>query len=453
MPEPRRGAARFSLAGRLSTLVAGLVVLATAVSAGASAGIAALGLELSRGSHFLLVLLLVLPPSLWAVNRFLRPVRSLLTALSDGIESLRDRDYSVRLATGRSDELGRLAAGYNAAAGLLRDERHQIRQRELLLETALDESPVAIVLVGPTGRVVYSNREARRLFVGGRPLEGEAFDERLGSGPPELARMLAGGSDGLFAVEGGDRPETYHLSQRVFHLDRRPHRLVLLRRITGELGRQEAAIWKRVIRVISHELNNSLAPISSLVHSAQLVAADPRQAHRSAEIFATIRDRIDHLVEFLEGYARFARLPAPRQERVEWASWLADVADLYAFEIDGELPAEPGWFDAAQIEQVLINLLKNSSEATDGGPVPRVRVDATPDRGFLIQVRDEGRGMTPEVLESALLPFYSTKRSGGGLGLALCREIVEAHGGRLSLRSKPGQGTVVSCWLPSEPAS
>lgn len=441
--------ARFSLSGRMAILVAGILAGAAAIAA----GVTRLDLDLAAWQVFLLVLLLTLPPALWALDRFLRPVRDLLAALSDGIESFRDRDFSVRLAADRTDEVGQLAAAYNQAADLLRDERHHLRQRELLLETALAESPLAIVLVGPTGRVVYSNREARRLFVGGQPLEGELFDERLAAGPAELGRMLAEGSDGLFAVETGGEPETYHLSQRHFQLDRRSHRLILLRRITGELGRQEAAIWKKVIRVISHELNNSLAPISSLVHSAELVAADPRHAHRSVEIYSTIRDRIDHLVGFLEGYARFARLPAPRKRRVAWSELLGEVNDLYAFEVEGELPAEPAFVDPGQIDQVLINLIKNAREASADGPPPRVRVSATPDRGFVLQVRDQGPGMTREVLESALLPFYSTKRSGGGLGLALCREIVEAHGGRLSLRSRLGTGTVVACWLPAAPRS
>src|SRR6185437_12322023 len=111
--------------------------------------------------------------------------------------------------------------------------------------------------------------------------------------------------------------ETFHLSQRAFRLQGRPHRLHLFRRMTRELNRQEVATWKKVIRVISHELNNSLAPLSSLAHSGKLVAGNPSR-EKLELIFSTIEERSDHLKHFIEGYARFAKLPRPQAERVEW---------------------------------------------------------------------------------------------------------------------------------------
>jgi signal transduction histidine kinase len=223
--------------------------------------------------------------------------------------------------------------------------------------------------------------------------------------------------------------------------------------MTAELARQEAEIWKKVIRIISHELNNSLAPISSLAHSGKLIARRPDQMHRLESVYDSIRERVDHLTSFLEGYAKFARLPSPAKRRVDWQEWLDGLRQVEDFVLTGEPPAAPGHFDPAQLEQVMINLFKNAREATDGGAEIEVKVERLPEGSTRVQVLDRGRGMSEEVMRQALLPFYSTKASGAGVGLPLCREIVEAHGGALRIHGRPDGGTVVSFRLPAGPSS
>jgi signal transduction histidine kinase len=161
--------------------------------------------------------------------------------------------------------------------------------------------------------------------------------------------------------------------------------------------------------------------------------------------------RCPNLAAFLEGYARFARLPDPRPQDVDWASLLAGVRALYPFELDGEIPQGHAHLDPAQIQQVLINLLKNACEASEGEPSVSVRIARTADGGTALQVADRGRGMDEAEMRQALLPFYSTKPSGTGLGLPLCREIVEAHGGKIRLESRTDGGTVVTCLFPARP--
>ena len=209
--------------------------------------------------------------------------------------------------------------------------------------------------------------------------------------------------------------------------------------------------WKKVIRVISHELNNSLAPVASLAHSgAELTRRG--QTARLESIFATIEERARHLEGFIHGYARFAKLPTPRLEALSWPLFVERLRSQVAFRVDGDLPDEPARLDRAQMEQALLNLLKNAHES--GSPPGEVALRVRRLPGTLrIEVLDRGSGMSEAVLANALVPFYSTKRSGTGLGLALAREIAEAHGGRIGLANREGGGLGVTMVLPVSDAT
>jgi len=434
---------RSSLAGRLTAAIVLILVIQGLIVAGMMriTGDPWLGL--------LMALLIGVPLGAWLVSRTLRPLDRTLDGLQFGIASLNDRDFSVRLSSERQDELGDLARLYNEVGESLRSERLTVKSKELLLESALDNSPVAIVLVNPLDRVIFSNIEARRLLTGGARLEGRRFvGDIQETSPPQMRDILNRDGDGIFSVRDDDGVETYHLSRREFILNRRSHTLVLLYRLTAELGRQEAAIWKKVIRVISHELNNSLAPVSSLVHSAELISQRPEHADRADEVFATIHERLGHLTRFIDGYAQFARLPAPRREQTTWTALVEDLDEFPTLQVSGSLPSRDVDVDPAHLRQLLVNLVKNAVEASDEDRPVFLRVDVTADSGTCLQILDRGQGMDEETMKRALLPFYSTKKTGTGLGLALCREIVEGHGGRISLQQRPDGGTIVSCWFP-----
>ncbi|SFS06768.1 HAMP domain-containing protein [Dyella sp. OK004] len=397
-------------------------------------------------SGLLVSAVLALPLSIWLAGRVMHPLSRLLRALEGAVASYRDGDFSFSIAATRGDELGELIRMHNALGQTLREQRQHLAQRELLLDTVVQNTPVALVLTDATGRVTYANIAARHLFNEGRSLHGLDFMELIEGSPEALRRAVKSGEDALLTVEMDGSEETFHLSQRSFRLQGRPHRLQLFRRMTRELSRQEVATWKRVIRVISHELNNSLAPISSLAHSGAELARRGDTA-RLPGVFATIGERARHLHGFIAGYASFAKLPAPQPVAIDWKSFLDGLALHCVFKLGGSVPELSGWFDAAQVEQVLINLIKNAHES--GSADDEVSLSLTViGRDLRIEVADRGPGMSETVLAQALLPFYSTKRSGTGLGLALAREIVEAHGGRITLANREQGGLRVSLLLP-----
>jgi len=406
------------------------------------------------------------PPATWAVlslgilagvlaalglQRLLSArARRSLQSVKDGIRSFRDGDFSLRLAVTRHDEIGELVGLYNELADALRSERHEIVQRELLLESMLQSAPMAVLLLNAKHRVVFANRAARQILGGGRSVLGRPFVELEQAAPDGLREALASGTDALLTLPGPPGgEETLRLTQRTFTLNTQSHTLLTVERIGGELRRQEADVWKKTIRVINHELNNSLAPVSSLVHSARHVLDSKEHGHRLPGILESIDERVRHLNAFLEGYARFARLPRPTKARVSPASFIEGVRRVCDFRIDGDLPRAETFFDEIQMQQVLLNLLKNAYEA--GGPPEAVTVSvAVAPGGAVLSVLDRGTGMTEDVMRQALLPFYSSKPAGAGLGLALCREILEAHGGRLLLQNREGGGLAATCWLPPE---
>ena len=431
----------FSLAARFSALVALLVSVSVVLTLLLSAWFVESPILVGC-----LALLLLFPLALWLVRSQFKPVLSLFRALTGTVSSYRDGDFSFSLRWPRQDELSDLVHAHNELGDVLREQRLGLVQRELLLDTMVQNTPVAMLLVVESGPIVYANLAARQLLNKGRKLEGHSLDAVLRLAAAPLRDALDRGGDGLFSIGSEDEEEIYHLARRSFRLNGRAHELLLLRQITVELRRQEVQTWKKVIRVISHELNNSLAPVASLAHSGgELVRRG--QHEKLPGIFATIEERARHLEGFIRGYAHFAKLPMPRNEAIVWPQFVARLHSQIPFAVDGELPPEAAHFDIAQMEQALLNLLKNAHES--GSAAEHVSLRVRQHAGLLrIEVMDRGSGMTDAVLSNALVPFYSTKRSGTGLGLALAREIAEAHGGRISLGNREGGGLSVAMVLP-----
>ncbi|WGG50136.1 ATP-binding protein [Rugamonas sp. DEMB1] len=357
-PRPAAGARGGASKGiRLSLLTRWSALVGTLLTLGILVALALTRLLPQRpGLVLALCLLCVLPLAVITIRAQLAPILSLFRALTGTVTSYQDGDFSFSLHWPQNDELSDLVAAHNALGAVLRQQRLELVQRELLLDTMVQNTPVAMLLVSEGGPVVYANVAARQLLNQGRKLEGHRLDAVLAQAAPALNEALARGGDGLFTTgagagtEAGAEEEVFHLARRSFNLNGRRHELLLLRQLTLELRRQEVQTWKKVIRVISHELNNSLAPLTSLAHSgAELVRRG--QTARLPQILATIEERSRHLESFILGYARFAKLPAPRPEWQDWGAFVGHLAAQVEFALAGALPAEPAAFDAAQLER------------------------------------------------------------------------------------------------------
>jgi signal transduction histidine kinase len=170
------------------------------------------------------------------------------------------------------------------------------------------------------------------------------------------------------------------------------------------------------------------------------------------QMLGVIEERVMHLNAFLTGFSALGRLPAPRRHDAAWEAFLGGLRPLLAGVTVGPAPPGQGWFDPAQIQQVIINLVKNAREA--GSAEVNLEVAPAAEGGHRVTVLDRGAGMTDRVLENAMVPSFTTKPSGSGMGLALCREIIDAHQGHLRIARREGGGMAVSFWLPArEPVS
>jgi two-component system nitrogen regulation sensor histidine kinase NtrY len=319
--------------------------------------------------------------------------------------------------------------------------------RDRIIALIADSVPDAVVLVSDVGTIHYSNPVARELFFEGQAPEGQNFIRLVSAAAAPLREALLGETDRFFSVEVEGRRESYHLSRRTFNMDDQPLTLLVVKYMTREIHRREVEVLKRVVRVISHEVNNSLAPISSLMHSARMLSTKLGHADKYQRMFDTIDERTSHLRTFLEGYAALARLPRPQFREANFAPLLSHLASLYP---DLQFPSAPerhGWFDAAQIEQVLINLIKNAREAGSPASEIEVRVATGGDGSSDIEVLDRGPGFSAEALQNSLVPLYTTKPQGSGMGLALSREIVEAHRGSLDVSNRPDGGAWIRVHL------
>jgi two-component system, NtrC family, nitrogen regulation sensor histidine kinase NtrY len=377
----------------------------------------------------------------------LAPLNQEVQALLLHAQNLQDGSFNTTANQLKITELQPLADSLNQMSAQLRAERASLYQRELLLDTVLQSSPSALVLTDTSDTVLMSNPAAQQLINAGKAFAGAKLLSIVTQ--PELKKALQQRQQGLLRLQQNEQT-VWHLSVSQFQLNQKRHYLYLLKPLTREIQREELTAWKKLLRVIGHELNNTLAPLSSLAFSGGQLAQQQQHVALS-QLFDTISERCLHLNQFVQAYIQFAKLPPPTLSSINWPRLINQLQDQYEFELQGELPNQNWQADPQQLAQLLVNLLKNAHESGSDPALISLRLRQQP-HSLLLIVQDAGGGMAAETLQHALVPFYTSKANGSGIGLTLCRDIAEAHGGSIRLRNN-AQGLEVTVELPHADAA
>ena len=369
-------------------------------------------------------------------ERVIYPMHTLTNLLA----ALREGDYSLRSRRARRDDaLGEVMREINALGVTLQTRRRETMEAGALLRAVMAEIDVAVFTFDSLGRLRLVNRAGAGLL--GQP-EAELVGQAAGD--LGLAAALDGETHGTLTADfPGRTGARWSLHRTEFREGGQPHRLLVLADVSQSLREEERAAWQRLIRVLGHEINNSLAPIGSIADSLRTLVDRPDD-QRADDWLDDTRDglgiiaaRAGALGRFMGAYSRLARLPAPDRRRQDLGPLVRRAAMLetrlaVGLDTDGTVLAD---VDGDQVEQALINLIRNAADAaleTGGG----VRAGWSREGGVgVVTVEDDGPGLGGTA--NLFVPFFTTKPQGSGIGLVLSRQIAEAHGGTLTLENRP----------------
>lgn len=362
-----------------------------------------------------------------------------LYTLSNLLEALREGDFSLRGSRARrGDAIGDVVWEVNALSETLREQRLRVEETLALLSKVVQEIDIAVLTFDDRGRIRLINPAAGRLLALRPELALMKTAEELG-----LADLLVERGARTVRREFPGGSGRFEIAVAQFRQGGIPHDLLVISDLSRALREEERLAWQRLIRVLGHELNNSLAPIKSMSQSlTSVLGRSPLAEDWRDDVVGGLRligDRAESLNRFMAGYTALAKLPPPKRRDVRIADLLGRVAQLETRRVvqitcDAALTAS---IDPDQIEQALINVVRNAAEASPEGAI--VSVSADTDAGQVtIRIRDHGTGLPPS--DNLFVPFFTTKPGGSGIGLVLTRQIIEAHEGRFTISNAEAGG-------------
>ena len=404
----------------------------------------------------LVVLLIVLE-----ILSLIRYVERTNRDLARFLESIRYNDFSAGFSGGAKgsgfDELGRI---YSEVVGRFREISLEKEESYRYLQAVVQHVGIGMIAFGPDGGVELINAAAKKLF--DIPRLGKIDDlSPVSPGLVEILRSIEPGGNELIKITvGGDLLQVFVYATEL-RLRRTILKLVSFQNISPELEAKEMEAWQNLIRVLTHEIKNSLTPIASLTSSMEEMLAareraegiDDETLQDIHEALRTIKKRSEGLLRFTDAYRSLTKIKEPELQSFRVSELVARVEKLAAKQIEEaggslDIHIEPDDLtlhaDPELVEQVLINLLLNSIDAIAGRADGRIGISAFVDgrNHIVIRVTDNGRGIVEEALEKIFIPFYSTKKEGSGIGLSLSRQIMRLHHGDLTAESEPGERTI-----------
>ncbi|MBO2008596.1 sensor histidine kinase [Hymenobacter negativus] len=403
------------------------------------------------GSEVLLIASIILAVRLY--RGFVRPFE----LIAAGTAAMQAKDFSMKFVPVGQREMDQLITVYNDMIDALRRERVSQHEKSFLLERLIQASPAGILVLDFDGRIESANPAAERML-----------DQPGAALPGQLPTELPGAWGAALADLAEDQPQALRLSGLATYRAHAAHfldrgftrRFILLEELTQELMQQEKQAYGKLIRMMSHEINNSIGAINSILHSfghyaPQLAADDQPDFTQALEVSIA---RNTQLANFIANFAHLVRLPAPALQPTDLHALLRGICRLYQPQseerrIQWHLKLAPSplviSLDPQQLEQALLNVAKNALEAIDHDGNIWVRTTLDPPT---LTIENDGPTLTPAVSQQLFTPFFSTKRDGQGIGLTLVRDVLLAHGFQFQLATNPAKRTAFTIAFRKEAA-
>jgi nitrogen fixation/metabolism regulation signal transduction histidine kinase len=381
------------------------------------------------------------------VTALLHTVESHVDTLEEFFAAVNYEDFTRRFI--EDDVDAELKGAFNTMLARFQDARAERDVQAGYLATVVRHVPVPFIAARADGSISLVNNPARRLT----GLSSFTHIDQLGAldeSLPAAIRAIEPGSRQLLQTRLRGVPAELRVSVSEIRLEGGVERLYSIENLSGELTARESAAWRNLIRVLTHEIMNTLTPVTSLAQTTTTMLDDRSAKDDVREAVQTIARRSEGLTKFVLRYRELMKIPQPDPSAIKVADALDGVATLMSAELEGiEIAVEvtPASLemsaDAALIDQVLVNLLKNALDAVREVDEPAITLRGKLEFGRLvIEIEDNGGGVDPETLDQVFVPFFTTKRDGSGIGLSLCRQIMTAHGGEIAVESRD-RGTIV----------
>lgn len=397
---------------------------------------------------------------LFQLYSFLKYIETSNRMLSQTFESVLSDDFSSRLETRFDDgTFKEIGSNLNRVIEKFQKDRIEKEQQFEYLKTMFQQTGMGLMSVRSDGWINLFNKSARNILGISNVTNIQQLEEFYGEFSQKIVQM-GDGEKQYHTIKGPN--STFQIAvyaQEIRH-DGDQYRFFTLQNIQNEFEEIELEAWKNLIRVLSHEIMNSVTPISSLASTATLLLGKDSKVPSSnvedlRQALNIINKRSRGLMQFVQNYRRFSQVPAPVKQIVPVASIFSRLTKLIAPELKArsiqlKSSVEPENLllniDPNQIEQVLLNLLKNSIEALDETPNPEIELSSKRNSraNVIIEVKDNGRGIHQDVLPQIFIPFFTTRSEGSGIGLSLSRQILRLHGGTIRATSIPQEQTVFS---------